>query len=437
MSARTQRQERREQRREDRRQKQTRKQTRKQIRKQERKQERRSSRRRLWPRDRATALLVILAVIAVTLYSVLVPVHAGVYGTPVSVTMAIALAAVGAPLVSIRYPNLAIALFTASAVLIPLMISRDVAVGPPWPWSVPMLIAFAVTVAAVTFRHGWRLGLIQLILGSIAGITAAVMLPSIPSGNSLIVTTSVVTGIYLLAVLLAGRLRLGDELTRERANTAQEQAKRELIEERTRIARELHDVVAHSMSLIQVQASTARYRVADLSKEAVTEFDDIAATARGALTEMRHILGILRTEDQTAELAPQRGIDDVPALVETIRRAGATVSLTQAVSDGVSTPTQLAVYRIAQEALSNAVRHAPDAQISVSLTADDTDVNVTVRNAYDQETAGSPGGHGLRGMSERATLLGGTVVAGPDADGVWTVTARMPRHPSSPTEGSQ
>ncbi len=429
MSARTQREERREERLQKRTQKRTQKQT--------KKQKRLSSRRRLWPRDRATTLLVILAVIAVTLYSVLVPVHVGVYGTPVAVTMAIALAAVGAPLVSIRYPSLAIALFTASAVLIPLMISRDVAVGPPWPWSVPMLIAFAVTVAAVTFRHGWRPGLIQLILGSGAGVTAAVMLPSIPSGNSLIVTTSVVTGIYLLAVLLAGRLRLGDELSRERANTAQEQAKRELVEERTRIARELHDVVAHSMSLIQVQSSTARYRVADLSEQAVVEFDDIAATARGALTEMRRILGILRTEDQTVELAPQRGIDDVPALVETTRRAGAAVSLTQAVSDDVSTASQLAVYRITQEALSNAVRHAPGSQISVSLTADDTDVTVTIRNAFDEETSGSPGGHGLRGMTERASLLGGTVTAGPDADGMWTVTARMPRHPSSPTEGSQ
>src|SRR5690606_8161259 len=100
-------------------------------------------------------------------------------------------------------------------------------------------------------------------------------------------------------------------------------------------------------------------------------------------------------EDQTAELAPQRGIDDIPALVETTRRAGASVSLALAVSDDVSTATQLAVYRITQEALSNAVRHAPDAQISVSLTADDTDVTVMVRNAYDAETTGVPGGHGL------------------------------------------
>jgi len=397
----------------------------------------RAERRRRWPYDRATTLVIILAVLAVILYSVLVPVHATIYATPVAVTMVLGLAAVAAALVSVRHPNLAIILFTASAVLIPLMVSRESVVGAPWPWSVPMLITFAVTVAAITFRHGWRPGLIQVVLGNAAGITAAIMLPSIPSGNSLIVTASIVVGIYLVAVLLAGRMRLGDELSRERAHTAQEQARRELVEERTRIARELHDIVAHSMSLIQVQASTARYRVTDLPKEAVREFDDIAATARGSLTEMRRILGVLRTEDQTAELAPQRGIDDVPALVETTRRAGATVSLTHAVSDDVSTATQLAVYRITQEALSNAVRHAPDSPISVSLTADDDDVTVTVRNAHDGETVGTPGGHGLRGMSERATLLGGTVTTGPDGEGSWIVTARMPRHPSPHTEGSQ
>nr|WP_277816267.1 sensor histidine kinase [Microbacterium ginsengiterrae] len=264
------------------------------------------------------------------------------------------------------------------------------------------------------------------------------MLPTIPSGNSLIVTSSVVAGIYVLAVLLAGRLRLGDELSRERALTAQEQAKRELVEERTRIARELHDVVAHSMSLIQVQASTARYRVSDLTEEAAGEFDDIASTARSALTEMRRILGVLRTEDQVAELAPQRGIDDIPELVETTRRAGARVSLSQSVSDTVSAATHLTVYRITQEALSNAVRHAPGSPISVTVTADADDVAVTVRNDHDGAPDTATRGHGLRGMNERAELVGGTVSAGPRPDGSWVVAARVPRHPPAPhSEGPQ
>ncbi|WP_417511538.1 sensor histidine kinase [Microbacterium sp.] len=389
------------------------------------------------PRDRTFVLTVILSVIAVILYTVLVPVHAAIYGAPVAVTMALALAAVGAPLISLWYPNLALLLFTVSAVLFPLMVSREASVSAPWPWSVPMLIAFVVVVATVTFRRGWRPGLIQFALGSAAGVIAAIMQPSIPSGTSLIVTTSIVAGIYLIALLLAGRLRLGEELTRERANTAQEQSRRELVEERTRIARELHDVVAHSMSLIQVQASTARYRVPDLAPDAASEFDDIAASARGALTEMRRILGVLRTEDQAAELAPQFGIDEIPTLVEATRRAGAAVSLSHAVSGDISTATQLAIYRITQEALSNALRHSPGAPISVSLSADDTDVTLVVRNPYDAETPGTPGGHGLRGMHERATLLGGScVAAGSDIDRFWTVTARMPRHPNVSLEGT-
>lgn len=397
----------------------------------------RTGSRRL-PRDRRSVLIVILAVIAIALYSVLVPVHAAFYGTHVALTMLFGLAAVAAPLISIRFPILATALFTGSALLMPLMTSREMNLAAPWPWSVPMLIAFAVSVASITFRHGWRPGLIQLILATFAGVTAAVFQPSIPSGNSLIVTTSVVGGIYLIAVLLAGRLRLGDELTRERAHTAQEQAKRELVEERTRIARELHDVVAHSMSLIQVQASTARYRVPQLSADAAAEFDDIAASARGALVEMRRILGVLRTEDHAAELAPQRGIDDISALIETTRRAGAELSLTMSVGGEVAGATQLAVYRITQEALSNAVRHAPEAPITVSLSSDEADVALTIHNAHSDHEPAPSGGHGLRGMTERTAILGGSIHAGADPDGGWTVTARLPRHPlSPPTEGPQ
>ncbi|GAB3599062.1 hypothetical protein GCM10027408_17840 [Microbacterium tumbae] len=393
-------------------------------------------RRPLSPRGRRIVMVVILSIIAVVLYSVLVPLHATAYGSAVAVTMLFGALAVSAPLISIRYPDLAIIAFTGSAVLLPLMISRDRPVDAPWPWSVPMLLAFAATVAAITFQHGWRRGLVQLALGTAAGLTAAIMLPAVPSANSLIVTTSIVGGVYLLAVLLAGRLRLGDELTRERAHTAQEQARRELVEERTRIARELHDVVAHSMSLIQVQASTARYRVPGLAPDTAAEFDDIAASARGALTEMRRILGVLRTEDHTAELAPQRGVDDIPALVETTRRAGADVALAMAVNGDVSPATQIAAYRIVQEALSNAVRHASGAAIEVSVTADDTVLHLTVRNAPAEDVPSAPGGHGVRGMVERATLLGGSLDARADPDGGWSVIARLPRHPPAAREGS-
>ncbi|MFB7250860.1 sensor histidine kinase [Microbacterium sp. NPDC056234] len=401
-----------------------------------RKREKRLARLPAWMRDRMTVTTVVLAAIAVTLYAVLVPVHAADYGSPVAFTMLLAAPLVAAPLVSTRHPNLAIILFTGSTLLLALMVPRDVSLALPWPWSVPMLLAFVVAVVVPTFQHGWRTGLVMFASGTAAGLTAALMLPGFTSGNSLIVTTSVVGGIYLLAVLITGRLRVGNELTRERALTAQEQAKRELVEERTRIARELHDVVAHSMSLIQVQASTARYRVPDLAPEAVAEFDDIAGTARGALVEMRRILGILRTEDHTADLAPQRGVDDIPGLVETTRRAGAEVGLSMAISGDIAAATQIAAYRITQESLSNAVRHAPGTAITVVATTDEQSVTIVVRNAP-VAAAPAPGGHGLRGMTERAALLGGSVEAGPDAQGGWTVAATLPRHPSaSPQKGT-
>ncbi|UYO95695.1 sensor histidine kinase [Microbacterium sp. M28] len=399
-----------------------------------RRREKRLARLPAWMRDRQTVMLVILSVIAVTLYAVLVPVHAAEYGSPVAFTMLLAAPLVAAPLVSTRQPTLAIILFAASALLMALMVPRDVSLALPWPWSVPMLLAFVVAVVAPTFQHGWRTGLVMFASGTAAGLTAALMLPGFTSGNSLIVTTSVVGGLYLIAVLITGRLRVGHELTRERALTAQEQAKRELVEERTRIARELHDVVAHSMSLIQVQASTARYRVPDLAPQAVEEFDDIAGTARSALVEMRRILGILRTDDHTAELTPQRGIDDIPGLVETTRRAGAEVGLSMAISGDIAAATQIAAYRITQESLSNAVRHAPGSTVTVVVTADEDIVTVAVRNSPVAETAPSSSGHGLRGMRERTALLGGSVEAGPDAQGGWTVTAALPRHPSSPPQ---
>lgn len=386
------------------------------------------------PLDRRTVMIVILSAVAVTLYSVAVPVHVALYASPVPVMMLLAAVAVAAALVGVKYPNLAIIMFTVAAVLIPLTISRDAAVQAPWPWSVPMLITFAVAVAALTFQHGWRHGLIMLGSGTASGLVASIMLPTVPSANSLIVTTSVVGGIYLIAVLLAGRLRLGDELTRQRAHTAEEQARRELVEERTRIARELHDVVAHSMSVIQVQASTARYRLPDLPADVATEFDDLAATARSSLTEMRRLLGVLRTEDQSAELTPQQGIGDIPALVDSIRRAGVDVGLELVTADVTAAPgsVQIAAFRIVQEALSNAVRHAPGSRVSVSVRTDDTTIRLRVHNSTaTDEAAGSSGaaqsaGHGLRGMRERVALVDGTLEAGPGAGGGWTVAAVLP-----------
>lgn len=386
------------------------------------------------PDGRTVALVMALPAV-IALYSVLVPLHSVAYGTPVALAFVLGAAICGAPILAIIQPWVSVGLFTAGAIALPLFISaeRDPA---PWPWSVPMLIAFAVLVTVLTLLHGWRKGLAGYLLGMGGSLLALLVRPDAATPDAatadLIVATGVTGVVLLLAVLLAGRLRVGEELTREREVSAGEQSRRVQVEERTRIARELHDVVAHSMSVIQVQASTARYRLPGLPADATAEFDDIAATARASLTEMRRLLGVLRTEDQVAEFAPQQGIADIPALVDSVRRAGVQVGLELIAADVAKIPAgvQIAAFRIVQEALSNAVRHAPGSAVAVSVRSEDSDVRLRVRNDGAGPASDHKPGHGLRGMTERAALQGGTLEAAPDPDGGWTVTAVLPWEPN-------
>lgn len=393
--------------------------------------------------SRRTVGCFVLAGVGVVLLSVLVPIQSLLYGTVLPASFLLGAAVCGAPLLSVVLPRVAIVLFSAAAFVLPLVASPDHDPVWPWPWSVPALIAFAVFVGVVTFLHGWLLGLIPLLVGIAGSLVAALILPSAADATAmaadLIVASSVAGVAYLVALLISGRVRLGEELTRERETSAAEQSRRVLVEERTRIARELHDVVAHSMSVIQVQASTARYRVPGLAEDAAAEFDDIAATARGSLVEMRRLLGVLRTEDQIAELAPQQGLDDLPALADGLRRVGADITLSMDRGDEGALPVpptvQIAAFRIVQEAMSNAVRHAPGAPIVVDVRVGTTAVQLRIHNGPAQSTGEHGAGHGLRGMLERAALLDGTLDAGPDGAGGWLVTAVLPtgEPPSTPS----
>lgn len=386
--------------------------------------------------DRRTAALCVLCAAVIVLYAILVPVQIVFYGTPLPLSFILGAMLCVAPLLAIERPRWAIALFCGAAFTLPLIIDADLATNAPWPWSVPALLTFFLLIGVVTFAHGAALGAFPLIIGTILSLTAPLLRPDVVSTSAtagsatadLIVTASVAAAVFVITTLVAGRMRVSAELTREREHSALEQSRRALVEERTRIARELHDVVAHSMSVVQVQASTARYRLPDIGEEAAAEFDSIAATARSSLTEMRRMLGVLRTEDQSAELAPQHGIDDIPALVDGIRRAGADVGLAiDGAPAAVPPSVQIASFRIVQEALSNAMRHAPDAPIRVRLHAGHDAVRITVQNPVPTPASAPTGsGYGLRGMRERVGLLGGTFSAGPDRDGGWFVEAEIP-----------
>lgn len=204
-----------------------------------------------------------------------------------------------------------------------------------------------------------------------------------------------------------------------------------VLTERQRIARELHDVVAHHMSMIAIQAEAAPYKVAQVPDETRKDLAEIRATALDALAEMRRILGVLRSEDG-AQTAPQPSLERLDELVANARGAGLHVT-TRLGGDlaGLPPGVGLTAYRILQEALSNAMRHAPGARVDVEAIRDDGVVCLGVVNGPPgdgQAPTPSPpgGGHGLVGMRERAVMLGGELTARPTPEGGFAVTATLP-----------
>ena len=208
------------------------------------------------------------------------------------------------------------------------------------------------------------------------------------------------------------------------------EGERALLEERQRIARELHDVVAHHMSVIAIQAEAAPYKTPDPPKELVESFAEIRASALSGLNELRRVLGVLRSD--APDTTPQPGLGDLDGLLESARSAGVTVTAgisgtARPLPDGVD----LSAYRIVQEALSNAMRHAPGAAVEVKLHYGEAALAVEIRNEHSPPGArgGVPaegGGHGIIGMRERATMLGGNLQAGPTEKGEFLVTAALP-----------
>jgi signal transduction histidine kinase len=250
-------------------------------------------------------------------------------------------------------------------------------------------------------------------------------------GLALPAGTIFLTAVAVAADVLGDRDRARRALAGATERAEAESARRAVLEERAKIARELHDVVAHHLSLIAVRADAAPYRLAGLAGEARAEFGDLGETAREAMTEMRRLLGVLRT-GQAAEHAPQPQFADLPELIDAARDAGLAVELAR--HGPVSTlPAAVGscAFRIVQESLSNAGRHAPGAAISVGVKVEPSIVRLEISNgppapARNSTTAVNGRGHGLAGMRERVTLLGGAFSAGPTADGGFVVAAELP-----------
>jgi signal transduction histidine kinase len=294
----------------------------------------------------------------------------------------------------------------------------DVNPKEPWPWNPVQIFGFLFVLGrlAVTQRSMVTLWATVFSLGPIFLFAK----PANAWGAAVLVVA-----VAALGDIGSRRQRTRELLAEQEELTELERARRAVLEERARIAREMHDVVAHHMSMIAVRAETAPYRLTGLPEPAREELADIAVAARAALTDMRRLLGALRSEDGTAPTAPQPGLADVPALVETARAAGVDVTLGWHDLDHVPETVGLAAYRILQEALANAARHAPGGPVTVEGRGFADRLELEVRNKRTGPDAGPGGGHGLIGMRERAELLGGELTAVPDRFD-FVVTARLP-----------
>ncbi|WP_406299455.1 histidine kinase [Embleya sp. NBC_00888] len=340
-----------------------------------------------------------------------------------------------------------LALAAAIATAVP---THPVSDSEPWPWAVTSVFSLVVVLSVIALRAPRRV-LVVLWLVLLAAGTVLLLARSPIDVDELLPIAILSALAPLTAEAIGSRSAVQRRLVRVEEISQAEHARRTLLEERTRIARELHDVVAHHMSVITVQADSAPYRIADLPPAAVTEFGTIAAEARRSLTEMRRLLHVLRQDaDAGAEHSPQPGLAELPVLIETAHRAGLEAHLS--IEDSVPAPdripvgVQLSAYRLIQESLSNVVRHAPGASVRVTVAADASALRLTVVNSAPGaagrpveprgpvEGSGPTGtGQGLIGMRERVAMLAGELHTGALPDGGFRVAAMLPLPPADAT----
>lgn len=387
--------------------------------------------------DLALALLALLA-LAIA-WSTIRPWH----DVPASLLPVLALCEV-VPLVLLRRaPFAGWAVAAASSVLWWAFVPTGPEV-PPMPWPVVQFLVLLATVVAVGLWGRWRE------VAVVVAATGVLLLVAMPDGlKPWALGQALVMGVALLVRWLVISRR---QIAVQQDVVETERARRAVVEERSRIARELHDVVAHHMSMIVVQAQSAPLRHGVDDPAVAAEFAAIEGSARQALTEVRSVLGVLRDEQGPVETAPQPDLSRLPALVESSRAAGMPLTSRLHV-DAADVPpgTALVLYRVAQESLANAARHAPGAAVELTLEQESGWARLmvrssappvappaatptgasSVRNPGDDpdhgrgrkgETRDANGGNGIRGMSERVRAVGGRFEAEPVGEGFVVVT---------------
>ena len=335
----------------------------------------------------------------------------------------------------------ALAVFFNVLAVAPLLVATRFALVAAGTTSFCVLVLLAAREASLTLT---AIGVLLYLAGNLVarrGLVygAALALPffvnaAVPFDGGSARLASFVPFLLVVAAVIVGestrrRAEIVDALSATQERIATSEREQTAMEERARIARELHDIVAHHLSVIAVQSETARLTSPRLSADARRRFEAIAATARDALNETRRLLGVLR-EDVAgdADRSPQPGLDQLPELVDTARDSGARIRLIMQ-GKAVSLPAgiDLAAYRIVQEALTNARRHAPGADVDVEVSYRDDTLLLRVRDhgpgLPDAELAA---GHGLVGMRDRATIAGGTFSCGAAEGGGFVVEATLP-----------
>jgi signal transduction histidine kinase len=263
------------------------------------------------------------------------------------------------------------------------------------------------------------------VVGTVIGVTASIMVP----GDELLnLTPNAIMFVVAYALGTSARARRAQiELLEERTRRLAEERQAAAGRERQRIAREMHDILAHSMSLVVVQAEAGPVVVRSDPDKAKEVFDTISATAREALAQLRRTLSVLRADEP--DRRPQPGLDGLAPLVDGVRRAGLAASLEEH-GERRPVPADLAAtaYRIVQESLTNTIKHAAARNVAVRLEWQGSALTVEVRDdgrgPYGDH---GPGGRGLLGMRERVSAAGGELTCGPDPDGVgFRVAASLP-----------
>jgi signal transduction histidine kinase len=330
---------------------------------------------------------------------------------------AVALCTAGALLFRRRAPFV-VPLVVAIGVVVLTLLDAEAAYNTDSMFVVLLLACWAagslldVRYAGIAFAAVWA-----------AGGLVFIRAPDVPL-TELIWLSFPLTGVFAISAA-AARHSERARLAEVRAQRSEEHAQRAVDDERSRIARELHDVIAHSVSVMTVQAGAVRRLLKPDQEREREALLTVEETGRQALTEMRRLLGVLRQSDEKAALAPQPGLATLEQLVAQVREAGLPVEMRVEGEEIVLPPgIDLSAYRIVQEALTNALKHAGPARawVVVRYGADEVEVEV----ANDGVSNGSGDGYGLIGMRERVALYGGDLTAGPRDGGGFTISARLP-----------